>query len=170
MKKTAYKPIAKKRYALLRDMPVTAVGEVQLGWLRHNQEQELMPCQVKSSEDLNAYFLKRMDHHLDLHECMYALYLNRKNFVMGVPLIGQGNVSATVCNLQATLQAAILLNCSAVALAHNHPSGSTRPSEDDIKLTKKTKAAFQQMDISMLDQVIITRDNGYYSFADEGLV
>ncbi|HNX08401.1 MAG TPA: JAB domain-containing protein [Bacteroidales bacterium] len=54
-------------------------------------------------------------------------------------------------------------------LCHNHPSGNIKPSEADIKLTRKLKDAGTLMDISVLDHIIIG-DNTYFSFADEGLM
>jgi DNA repair protein RadC len=54
-------------------------------------------------------------------------------------------------------------------LCHNHPSGNLKPSEADIKLTKKLKDAGTLLDIGVLDHVIIGEEK-FYSFADEGLI
>jgi DNA repair protein RadC len=54
-------------------------------------------------------------------------------------------------------------------LAHNHPSGNTKPSEADKTLTAKIKEAGKLFDITVLDHIILTK-NSYYSFADEGLI
>ena len=59
-------------------------------------------------------------------------------------------------------------NATAIILTHNHPSGKLQASDADIQITKKIKTAGQQLDIPVLDHIIIT-ENGYYSFADEGI-
>lgn len=53
--------------------------------------------------------------------------------------------------------------------AHNHPSGNLKPSQADLDITKKLKNSCDLLDISLLDHLIITKDN-YFSFADEGLI
>jgi len=61
------------------------------------------------------------------------------------------------------------LNATVIILCHNHPSGTLRPSNSDISLTKKIKAAGEVMDIKILDHLIITQKK-YYSFADENML
>jgi DNA repair protein RadC len=51
----------------------------------------------------------------------------------------------------------------------NYPSGNLRPSQADIELTRKLKAAGQFLDLPVMDHIILTRD-AYFSFADEGLI
>ncbi|HET7818683.1 MAG TPA: JAB domain-containing protein, partial [Bacteroidia bacterium] len=58
---------------------------------------------------------------------------------------------------------------SSVILCHNHPSGNLKPSHEDIALTKKVKEAGKLLDIQVLDHVIFS-DEGYYSFADDGMM
>jgi DNA repair protein RadC len=57
---------------------------------------------------------------------------------------------------------------SSIVVAHNHPSGSLKPSQNDISLTRKIKEACGLVDIQMLVHLILTPANEYYSFADEG--
>ena len=56
-----------------------------------------------------------------------------------------------------------------MVLCHNHPSGNLRPSRADEELTSKLKSAGQLMDINVVDHLIVS-DEGYYSFADEGIL
>ena len=60
-------------------------------------------------------------------------------------------------------------NALSIVLTHNHPSGKLLASDSDIELTQKVKLAAKQLDIHLLDHVIIT-ENGYYSFAEEGIL
>ena len=54
-------------------------------------------------------------------------------------------------------------------LAHNHPSGNAKPSDEDIKLTEKLTKAGSLLDIQVIDHIIVT-ENAYYSFADNGMI
>ncbi|MFL5788241.1 MAG: JAB domain-containing protein, partial [Flavisolibacter sp.] len=54
-------------------------------------------------------------------------------------------------------------------LCHNHPSGSLKPSRADEELTLKIKEAARYFDIKVLDHIIVS-DEGWYSFADEGII
>ena len=60
---------------------------------------------------------------------------------------------------------AIMRNAESPVLSHNHPSGFTSPSEDDIRMTRKMKEAGDIIGIELLDHVIVARD-GYYSFLE----
>lgn len=67
------------------------------------------------------------------------------------------------------MTAALKANAVAIILSHNHPSGNLKPSRPDEELTQKIKQAGMFLDIQVLDHVIVTSE-GYYSFADEGLL
>jgi DNA repair protein RadC len=60
-------------------------------------------------------------------------------------------------------------NAVNIVLCHNHPSGSLKPSRADEELTQKIKEAARFFDITVLDHIIVSED-GYFSFADEGLL
>lgn len=102
-------------------------------------------------------------------ESFKVILLNRANKVLGVSNISKGGVAGTVADVKVIFQTALKANASSVILAHNHPSGNTHPSDNDIKLTRKLYAAGKTLDISVLDHLILT-DSTYYSFADEGVM
>lgn len=97
------------------------------------------------------------------------LLLNRANKVLGWVKISQGGLTGTVADPRIIFQAALVTNATSIILSHNHPSGNKTPSSADIELTRKIKAAGQFLDIAIFDHLIITPD-GYYSFADEGMM
>ena len=97
------------------------------------------------------------------------LLLNRANKVLGIVEISKGGTAGTVVDPKIVFAAAIKTNCSAIILAHNHPSGNLRPSDQDIRLTRKLKECGNLLEINVWDHLIITRE-GYLSFADEGLL
>jgi DNA repair protein RadC len=81
-----------------------------------------------------------------------------------------GGVSGVASDPKLVLQVALKLNATGVIIAHNHPSGNSTPSQQDIDLTKKLKNGCSLLDISFLDHLIMLPGESYYSFADEGLV
>ncbi len=103
------------------------------------------------------------------HEEFWVLLLNRSNTVIDKFMVSQGGLTGTVIDVRIILRTAIEKLASSIILCHNHPSGNLRPSDPDIKITKKIKDAAQIMEISVLDHLIIAHDE-YISFADEGLI
>jgi len=75
-----------------------------------------------------------------------------------------------VIDVRTIFQAAVKSNCSSIIAAHNHPSGNRQPSDADIQITKQISEAGKIMDIKLLDHLILTPSEGYFSFADEGLL
>ncbi|MBC8315594.1 MAG: hypothetical protein H8E51_08820, partial [Bacteroidetes bacterium] len=60
-------------------------------------------------------------------------------------------------------------HASAIILGHNHPSGNTKPSESDIRITNKIMAAGKVLEVSVLDHIIVT-DDSFFSFSDQGML
>jgi DNA repair protein RadC len=106
---------------------------------------------------------------LEMREDFKVLLLNRANKVLGYYNLSHGGVSGTVADPKLIFVAAIRALASGVILVHNHPSGSLKPSSQDIDLTKKVKEAGKLLEIAVLDHIIYTVES-YFSFADEGLL
>lgn len=106
---------------------------------------------------------------IELVEEFKVLLLNRSNKVLGVLDASSGGITGTVADPRIILTAAIKANAVGIVLSHNHPSGSVKPSRADEELTVKIREAARYLDLTVLDHIIITSE-GYYSFADEGLL
>lgn len=106
---------------------------------------------------------------IELVEEFKVLLLNRSNKVLGVLDASSGGITGTVADPRIILTAAIKANAVGIVLSHNHPSGSLKPSRADEELTVKIKEAARFLDMTVLDHIIISIE-GYYSFADEGLL
>lgn len=104
---------------------------------------------------------------IELRESFFAMYLNRRNEILGAYLVGVGGVSGCVVDAPAVVRGAVLCNASSVILCHNHPSGGLEPSDNDKKITGNIKQALKFIDISLLDHIILTA-GAYYSFIDDG--
>jgi hypothetical protein len=106
---------------------------------------------------------------IELQEQFIVLYLNQANEVIGYYRHSKGAINATVADPRIILAAALKSLCVSMIIAHNHPSGNLKPSRADEEMTLKIKEAAKFMDIRLLDHLIVTKD-GYYSFADEGML
>lgn len=123
--------------------------------------------QISSSRDVYELMKPELS---DLpHEEFWLLLLNRANKVIRKQNISQGGISGTVADPKLIFNHALSHLASGIILVHNHPSGNTRPSEADKRLTKQLHDAGKLLEIAVLDHVIFT-DNNYFSFADENLL
>ncbi|MGC3947998.1 MAG: JAB domain-containing protein [Chryseolinea sp.] len=106
---------------------------------------------------------------IELFEEFNVLLTNRANRVLGIVKISSGGIAGTVADPKLIFAAALKAGASGIILAHNHPSGNLTPSQADIQLTKKLKDGACLLEIQLLDHVILTSE-GYFSFADDGLL
>jgi DNA repair protein RadC len=103
------------------------------------------------------------------HEVFGVVFLNRANKINHFEIISEGGITGTIADPRIILKKALEEDAVSIILCHNHPSGSLKPSKADVELTTKIKEAAKYFDIKVLDHVIIA-DDGYFSFADEGLL
>ena len=107
---------------------------------------------------------------IDIRESFIAAFVDRQNKIIGYFVVSIGGVAGTIVDTKLIFSAALQCLASGIVLMHNHPSGNTKPSQADIRITKKIKEAAKHLDITILDHVIITPEKNYYSFADEGIL
>lgn len=122
---------------------------------------------VKYSGEI-ARFLQALlkDHH---HEVFVVVFLNRANRINHYEIISEGGITGTVADPRIILKKALEEDAVSIILCHNHPSGNLLPSRADEELTRKIKEASGYFDIKVLDHIIVSEE-GYYSFADEGIL
>lgn len=104
---------------------------------------------------------------IGLYEQAAVMHLNRANQVIGIHPLSSGGLTGTVVDPRVVFAVGLKALSCFLILAHNHPSGSIRPSSSDISLTQRVKEIGMLHDIKLLDHIILTTDE-YYSFADEG--
>lgn len=105
---------------------------------------------------------------IELVEQFKVMLLNRAQRVLGIMELSSGNATSTIADPKLIFAAALKANAISIILAHNHPSGSLAASQQDLDLTRKMREAGRLLDLPVLDHLIITNE-GYFSFADEGL-
>lgn len=145
---------------------VTIMAACELGRRRLMETEE--KCYIRSSTDIYRLMYPRVR---DLaHEESYALYLRSDNSMEGLPhLISKGGIAGTQVDVRLVIREALIRQTPSLILIHNHPSGNTRPSHDDDKLTDRLLHACQLMNLKLLDHLIVT-DGNYYSYKEQGKV
>jgi DNA repair protein RadC len=127
--------------------------ETTIKYVRRRPKNEV---QIKEPEDavnfIRPFFKECIDH----HEEFYAIFLDRAHQIISCTKLGMGGVAGTLVNKLALYQQAILSNCTAVILVHNHPSGNLAASDADIKITREIKEKLKIFDINVLDHIILT--------------
>ena len=125
---------------------------------------------IQSSRDAFELLLHYWEEDkMELLEAFKVLFLNRANRVLQLLSVSTGSISGTVADPRLILAPALKLGTCAMILSHNHPSGNLKPSKADEELTQKIKNGAAYFDIKVLDHLILSAE-GYYSFADEGLL
>jgi DNA repair protein RadC len=102
-------------------------------------------------------------------EHFFVISLDTRNNYIGIDEISIGTLTASLVHPRETFESAIKRHAAHIIISHNHPSGETEPSEDDIKITKRLVDAGKIMGIEILDHLIIT-SNSYLSFKEKFLI
>ena len=122
---------------------------------------------IRSSADV-AEFLRASIRDFS-YEVFVVVYMNRANKVVHFEIISRGGMSGTVADPRIIMRIALEQYATGIILCHNHPSGNLRPSQADIAITKKICEAGKLLDIDVRDHLIVSEE-GYFSFADEGMM
>ena len=145
---------------------ITIVAALELA-RRRKETPEAELEKISSSTDVASLFQNRLG---DLnHEEFWVVYLNRSNKILNKQQLSSGGMSGTVVDPRMIFKSALDYKAQAIILCHNHPSGTAKPSEADIRLTKNMVEAGKVLEISVLDHIIITQQ-GFFSFVDEGMM
>ena len=143
---------------------ITLLAAIELG--RRIQNYEFNEISFRSPLEIYRFFKIRVSELQQEH--FYAIYLNAKGKVMNYRLISIGTINSTVCDSKEVFKWALKLKASAIILVHNHPSGNSSPSENDIMITKDLERKAKILDIVVLDHIIV--GNGYYSFSEKHIL
>lgn len=153
-------------FNIMNDNKKNALPEITLKYKAGDFEK----VTITQSHEAALLFRKLFDADLiEYREEFILLLLNRANKTIGYIKISTGGITGTVADPRMILSTALISGACAIMLSHNHPSGNTKPSAQDLELTKKIAAGAKMIDIQLMDHIIITTDS-YYSFADNGQI
>ena len=145
---------------------VTIAAALEIGRRRRGEKAQKI-TKITSSQDVFELLQPKMG---DLkHEEFWIVYLNNSNKVLQTAQLSKGGITGTLVDVRLVMRQALELGAVALILAHNHPSGTLKPSNADKQITQKLKSAAKALDFKILDHVIITQI-AYFSFADEQIL
>lgn len=127
--------------------------------------EETLP-KIESVKDVIAQFTYLRD---KSREHMAGIYLNARNEMIHKKHLFVGTLNASLVHPREIFQEALRQNAASIILVHNHPSGDSEPSEDDLIITKRITEAGKTMGIEVLDHVIITKTK-VFSFKEKKLI
>ena len=102
-------------------------------------------------------------------EVFILMCLDTKNKVTGLFKVSQGSLNASIVHPREVFKRALMQNANSIILAHNHPSGDTTPSSEDISITKRLNEAGNLLGVNVLDHIIVGANGKYKSFKEDGL-
>lgn len=103
-------------------------------------------------------------------EVFIIMCLDTKNKVTGLFKVSQGSLNSSIVHPREVFKRALMQNANSIILAHNHPSGDTTPSSEDISVTKRLDEAGNLLGVDVLDHIIVGANGNYKSFKEEGLL
>ncbi|MEE1143354.1 MAG: DNA repair protein RadC [Bacteroidales bacterium] len=167
LSKLSYKDFCNRFKGIGPAKAISIVAALELGY-RRRQSTTLQRPIINSSTDAYdaiAYHLLEKD-----VESFFVMLLSNNNKLIRVVPISHGGINETLVDRKIVFKVALENNAVKIILAHNHPSGETKPSQADINTTRTIVEAGKIMSIQVLDHLIIGEDDRYYSFLDNGMI
>lgn len=146
---------------------VSVIAALELGRRRKTVTADSDEDYIRASSDSYRMIRPVLEDHD--HEQFWMLMINRSNKLIRKELISKGGMNATIVDPKVVYRNALMHGAAGIVLCHNHPSGNVRPSESDIRLTRRLREAAAILEIVLLDHIIIGT-NTYFSFADDGIL
>ena len=125
------------------------------------------PMIVHGPEDVYHFMRPRLVHETKEH--FLIVILNTKNSILATPTISVGSLTASVVHPREIFSEALKYPCASIILVHNHPSGNSEPSREDIAVTKRIQSAGKVLDIPVLDHIIVG-EHTFSSLKEKGLM
>ena len=123
---------------------------------------------ISSPRDVSEYIEQVFKLSIQAEEVMVMLVLDIKNNVIGAFEVSRGSLNTSIVHPREIFKRALLLNAASIILAHNHPSGDTTPSREDINITKRLVEGGKILGIEVLDHIIV--GDNYMSFKEDSLI
>ena len=129
-------------------------------------DKNVLKIKMNNSEKVFEYMKDKFDN--NKQEYFYALYLDNKKNLIDKKLLFIGTLNKSIVHPREIFKYAYLLSASSIICVHNHPSGDTEPSNEDIAITNALCEIGKMQDIKIVDHIIIGTD--YFSFFENGLL
>lgn len=150
-----------------KDKAAALIAAFEISRRADSQKKWSLNKKITSPSDIAEIFIPILRD--ELKEKFFVICLSSSNKVIKQELISVGHLNASVVHPREVFKVAIENNSASIVVLHNHPSGNTEPSNEDILLTKKLVETGKIMEIPLFDHIIIAGD-GYSSFVEKRLI
>ncbi len=144
---------------------ITIAAALELGIRRDANEKK--KDKIITSRDIADFLQAQLQY--KSHEVFVVMFLSTAQNIIHHEILSEGGIDAVMIEPRAIIKKALEYNAKSIILCHNHPSGNLKPSRQDLALTEKIKQAASLFDIKVIDHIIVSNE-GYYSFADDGMM
>jgi DNA repair protein RadC len=134
---------------------------------RGGRADDLLGSRINSSRDIAAHYIPLLRG--DTVESLHVVGLDNRNAVRLMQCVCRGGISSCAVTPRDILRPLLLNACAAAVVVHNHPSGETRPSQEDLVLTERIARGAEVLGVRLLDHIIVG-DGSHFSFVDSGLL
>lgn len=125
---------------------------------------------ISNPRDIAEIFESIFDLGSETEEHVYMCAVNTAGKMLGMFKIFQGTANWSIIQPREIFMKALLVGATSIMLVHNHPSGSTQPSEKDLSSTERICSVGKMLGITVLDHIIIAHGGGYFSFLENDLI
>ena len=144
----------------------TQIARLRAGFELSKRTVHALPVQIRAPSDAATYLMA--EYRDKAQEYFVVLCLNTKNRIISTVELYKGSLNTSTVRVGEVYKEAIRVNAAAIIIAHNHPSGDSTPSAEDIQVTRDIAAAGKLLDIDLLDHLVIGND-GWFSLRERGL-
>ena len=148
----------------MENIKVYSLRQVKEKEVKYNLDQKTITDPATIFDILNETF----DLSEQAQEMFGIIMLNTKNKIIGLSVISIGTLNASLVHPREVFKQALVANSSQIILFHNHPSGDTTPSKEDIDITNRLVEGGKILGVDILDHIII--GDGFLSFAEQLLL
>ncbi|MGH4049994.1 MAG: JAB domain-containing protein [Clostridium sp.] len=141
---------------------IVSIKMVKQGSILYEGRKITTPSQAA---EIARQFLEESD-----REKLIAICLDTKNQPVSISVISIGSLNSSIVHPREVYKIALLSNAASIILCHNHPSGDTTASKEDISITKRLKECGELIGISLIDHIIITSEGKYCSLKEKGIL
>ena len=125
---------------------------------------------ISSPSDVRDYIEQVFKLSIQAEEVMVMLVLDTKNNVIGAFEVSRGSLNSSIVHPREVFKRALLLNGASIIIAHNHPSGDTAPSKEDVEVTNRLVEGGDILGINVLDHIIVGDNGRYRSLKEMNLI
>ena len=145
---------------------ISIAAALEIGRRKASQE---LPEKITITQSSHAYQVLRPYLSDQNVEEFWVIFLNQSNKVIHKTCLTKGGINQTLIDVRVLFKMALEYLATGIIVAHNHPSGSLKPSHEDKEITQNIKQIGDILHISLLDHLIITQE-AYFSFSDAGML